>query len=209
MMFIIKNTILITHHVQKKNFCKHSKEFRTVADLREWQFYIVTELWESERIWFFFYVFFIWSFQNHIPLKHSSQTIDLPRQRFGTVYHHIKLHTSQTPRVPISTGRLWDHIKLHISQTRRRAGNPAVRFTTICLSNMPLNFLSSFEACLPYKITYFSNINICQPNNFMACLPYKITYFSNNTSKNPYIYKKKPETPALLRQQKTPIQQCV
>ena len=123
--------------------------------------------------------FFIWSFQNHIPLKHSSQTIDLPRQRFGTVYHHIKLHTSQTPRVPISTGRLWDHIKLHISQTthltsgmekklwdhiklhisqtRRRAGNPAVRFTTICLSNMPLNFLSSFEACLPYKITYFSN----------------------------------------------------
>ena len=123
--------------------------------------------------------FFIWSFQNHIPLKHSSQTIDLPRQRFGTVYHHIKLHTSQTPRVPISTGRLWDHIKLHtsqtmstlflivillwdhiklhISQTRRRAGNPAVRFTTICFSNMPLNFLSSFEACLPYKITYFSN----------------------------------------------------
>ena len=123
--------------------------------------------------------FFIWNFQNHIPLKHSSQTIDLPRQRFGTVYHHIKLHTSQTPRVPISTGRLWDHIKLHISQTRgmqkekrrllwdhiklhisqtrRRAGNPAVRFTTICLSNMPLNFLSSFEACLPYKITYFSN----------------------------------------------------
>ena len=81
----------------------------------------------------------------------------MPRQRFGTVYHHIKLHTSQTPRVPISTGRLWDHIKLHISQTRRRAGNPAVRFTTICLSNMPLNFLSSFEACLPYKITYFSN----------------------------------------------------
>ena len=53
--------------------------------------------------------------------------------------------------------KLWDHIKLHISQTRRRAGNPAVRFTTICLSNMPLNFLSSFEACLPYKITYFSN----------------------------------------------------
>ena len=130
--------------------------------------------------------------------------IDLPRQRFGTVYHHIKLHTSQTPRVPISTGRLWDHIKLHISQTRRRAGNPAVRFTTICLSNMPLNFLSSFEACLPYKITYFSNrisiiasnylaclpykityfsnINICQPNNFMACLPYKITYFSNKAT---------------------------
>ena len=61
------------------------------------------------------------------------------------VYHHIKLHTSQTPRVPISTGRLWDHIKLHISQTRRRAGNPAVRFTTICFSNMPLNFLSSFD----------------------------------------------------------------
>ena len=81
---------------------------------------------------------------------------------------------------------LWDHIKLHISQTRRRAGNPAVRFTTICLSNMPLNFLSSFEACLPYKITYFSNINICQPNNFMACLPYKITYFSNNTSNVKY-----------------------
>ena len=122
--------------------------------------------------------FFIWNFQNHIPLKHSSQTIDLPRQRFGTVYHHIKLHTSQTPRVPISTGRLWDHIKLHISQTRRRAGNPAVRFTTICLSNMPLNFLSSFEACLPYKITYFSNLKkkwwMC------ACLPYKITYFSND-----------------------------
>ena len=145
--------------------------------------------------------FFIWSFQNHIPLKHSSQTINLPRQRFGTVYHHIKLHTSQTPRVPISTGRLWDHIKLHISQTthltsgmekklwdhiklhisktRRRAGNPAVRFTTICFSNMPLNFLSSFEACLPYKITYFSNNITTDRNNRKACLPYKITYFSN------------------------------
>ena len=145
--------------------------------------------------------FFIWNFQNHIPLKHSSQTIDLPRQRFGTVYHHIKLHTSQTPRVPISTGRLWDHIKLHtsqtmstlflivillwdhiklhISQTRRRAGNPAVRFTTICLSNMPLNFLSSFEACLPYKITYFSNWLIVTLLIFGACLPYKITHLSN------------------------------
>ena len=124
--------------------------------------------------------FFIWNFQNHIPLKHSFQTIDLPRQRFGTVYHHIKLHTSQTPRVPISTGRLWDHIKLHISQTRRRAGNPAVRFTTICLSNMPLNFLSSFEACLPYKITYFSNLKKNWKWWMCACLPYKITYFSND-----------------------------
>ena len=95
------------------------------------------------------------------------------------VYHHIKLHTSQTPRVPISTGRLWDHIKLHISQTRRRAGNPAVRFTTICLSNMPLNFLSSFEACLPYKITYFSNNREIKNDANKACLPYKITYFSN------------------------------
>ena len=102
--------------------------------------------------------FFIWSFQNHIPLKHSSHTIDLPRQRFGTVYHHIKLHISQTTHLTSGMEKkLWDHIKLHISQTRRRAGNPAVRFTTICLSNMPLNFLSSFEACLPYKITYFSN----------------------------------------------------
>ena len=128
----------------------------------------------------FFMYFFIWNFQNHIPLKHSSQTIDLPRQRFGTVYHHIKLHTSQTPRVPISTGRLWDHIKLHISQTRRRAGNPAVRFTTICLSNMPLNFLSSFEACLPYKITYFSNLKKNWKWWMCACLPYKITYFSNH-----------------------------
>ena len=147
--------------------------------------------------------FFIWSFQNHIPLKHSSQTIDLPRQRFGTVYHHIKLHTSQTPRVPISTGRLWDHIKLHISQTlfckvcgidllwdhiklhisqtRRRAGNSAVRFTTICLSNMPLNFLSSFEAWLPYKTTYFSNKNQIKTRLFKAWLPYKTTYFSNPT----------------------------
>ena len=34
----------------------------------------------------------------------------------------------------------------------------------------------------------------------------KIFYHSK---KNPYIYKKKPETPALLRQQKTPIQQYV
>ena len=127
----------------------------------------------------FFIYFFIWSFQNHIPLKHSSQTIDLPRQRFGTVYHHIKLHTSQTPRVPISTGRLWDHIKLHISQTRRRAGNPAVRFTTICLSNMPLNFLSSFEACLPYKITHLSNWVWFPMHKIRACLPYKITHLSN------------------------------
>ena len=113
------------------------------------------------------------------------------------VYHHIKLHTSQTPRVPISTGRLWDHIKLHISQTRRRAGNPAVRFTTICFSNMPLNFLSSFDiqnyillkpfctmsgflsACLPYKITYFSNSPCIFQLFSYACLPYKITYFSN------------------------------
>ena len=103
----------------------------------------------------------------------------MPRQRFGTVYHHIKLHTSQTPRVPISTGRLWDHIKLHISQTRRRAGNPAVRFTTICLSNMPLNFLSSFEACLPYKITHLSNLHHIFVLKIEACLPYKITHLSN------------------------------
>ena len=125
--------------------------------------------------------FFIWNFQNHIPLKHSSQTIDLPRQRFGTVYHHIKLHISQTTHLTSGMEKkLWDHIKLHISQTRRRAGNPAVRFTTICLSNMPLNFLSSFEACLPYKITYFSNWDGWIDSYINACLPYKITYFSSD-----------------------------
>ena len=91
--------------------------------------------------------------------------------------------------------------KSHTSQTRRRAGNPAVRFTTICLSNMPLNFLSSFEACLPYKITHLSNLEdlkvitgkgLFTIQNYtplkrikawvclaLACLPYKITHLSN------------------------------
>ena len=69
--------------------------------------------------------------------------------------------------------------KSHTSQTHRRAGNSAVRFTTICLSNMPLNFLSSFDACLPYKITYFSNSQFELAPIRHACLPYKITYFSN------------------------------
>ena len=46
---------------------------------------------------------------------------------------------------------------------------------------------------------------------FVLCISlflnmFKIFYHSK---KNPYIYKKKPETPALPRQQKTPIQQCV
>ena len=44
---------------------------------------------------------------------------------------------------------------------------------------LSLNFLSSFEACLPYKITYFSNVQVLQAENEEACLPYKITYFSN------------------------------
>ena len=132
--------------------------------------------------------FFIWSFQNHIPLKHSSQTIDLPRQRFGTVYHHIKLHISQTTHLTSGMEKkLWDHIKLHISQTRRRAGNPAVRFTTICLSNMPLNFLSSFEACLPYKITYFSNYLASRRN-----LPTRLSAIKNYTLLKRYFYEKLP-----------------
>ena len=70
--------------------------------------------------------------------------------------------------------------KSHTSQTRRRAGNPAVRFTTICLSNMPLNFLSSFEACLPYKITHLSNLHHIFVLKIEACLPYKITHLSNH-----------------------------
>ena len=44
---------------------------------------------------------------------------------------------------------------------------------------MPLNFLSSFDACLPYKITYFSNSQFELAPIRHACLPYKITYFSN------------------------------
>ena len=96
-------------------------------------------------------------FDNH-KKSHTSQTVVVDDPKLSLFYNHIKLHTSQTmSTLFLIVILLWDHIKLHISQTRRRAGNPAVRFTTICLSNMPLNFLSSFEACLPYKITYFSN----------------------------------------------------
>ena len=106
-----------------------------------------------------FYVFFYLKFSK----SHTSQTF-FSNHRFAetTLWHGLP---------PYKT--------THISQTRRRAGNPAVRFTTICLSNMPLNFLSSFEACLPYKITYFSNRQAAKARKAAACLPYKITYFSN------------------------------
>ena len=118
-------------------------------------------------------------FDNHKKL-HTSQTCAEHKVRPISFYNHIKLHTSQTmSTLFLIVILLWDHIKLHISQTRCRAGNPAVRFTTICLSNMPLNFLSSFEACLPYKITYFSNLHHDFLLDQTACLPYKITYFSN------------------------------
>ena len=118
-------------------------------------------------------------FYNHIKL-HTSQTCIEHKVRPISFYNHIKLHNSQTmSTLFLIVILLWDHIKLHISQTHRRAGNSAVRFTTICLSNMPLNFLSSFEACLPYKITYFSNSSDTIRRSPTACLPYKITYFSN------------------------------
>ena len=118
-------------------------------------------------------------FDNH-KKSHTSQTVVVDDPKLSLFYNHIKLHTSQTmSTLFLIVILLWDHIKLHISQTRRRAGNPAVRFTTICLSNMPLNFLSSFEACLPYKITYFSNRQAAKARKAAACLPYKITYFSN------------------------------
>ena len=44
---------------------------------------------------------------------------------------------------------------------------------------LSLNFLSSFDACLPYKITHLSNENKDLLNKVKACLPYKITHLSN------------------------------
>ena len=45
---------------------------------------------------------------------------------------------------------------------------------------LSLNFLSSFDACLPYKITHLSNNATIYHLRSGACLPYKITYFSNS-----------------------------
>ena len=44
---------------------------------------------------------------------------------------------------------------------------------------LSLNFLSSFDACLPYKITHLSNLYLSYNLFLYACLPYKITHLSN------------------------------
>ena len=80
----------------------------------------------------FFMYFFIWSFQNHIPLKPIAELVILLSglQPYASqiclsifwavlrLVYHIKLHTSQTEtRVIIEQKRLVYHIKLHTSQT--------------------------------------------------------------------------------------------